>query len=125
MFASVHEALQPGGRFSFDMNLDEAYRAGTQQWVVEVHEATASLIRGNYDEETKKVATELIWFVREETSDLWRQYRSTINQRSYTQAEILSALTGAGFKEIEALGGEEAGMTEGLGLGRLFVSAIA
>ncbi len=125
VFVSVKKALRPGGRFSFDMNLDEAYRAGTQQWVVEVHDATASLIRGNYDAETKKVDTELIWFVREKTGDLWKQYRSVIRQRSYTQTEILTALSEAGFTDIEALPGEEAGMTDGLGIGRLFVSAVA
>ena len=125
VFESVHAALAPGGRFSFDMNLDEAYHTGTQQWVVDVHDATASLIRGNYDAETKRVATELIWFVREKEADLWRQYRSTINQRSYTQTEILTGLSKAGFTNIEAMPGEAAGMTDGLGIGRLFVSAIA
>ncbi len=125
VFVSVHRALKPGGRFSFDMNLDEAYRTGTQQWVVDVGDAAVSLIRGNYEGDSKRVETELIWFVKEQTSDSWRQHRSTIKQRSYTQNEILTSLSEAGFRNIEAMPGEEAGMLHGLGIGRLFVSAEA
>jgi SAM-dependent methyltransferase len=125
VFQSVHRALRPGAVFAFDMNLDEAYRTGTQQWVVDVQDKAVSLIRGNYEGDSKKVQTELIWFVKQSDSDLWRQHRSVIRQRSYSQNEILTALSQAGFHDIEAISGEEAGMTEGLGIGRLFVSALA
>lgn len=124
-FASVHRSLVPGGQFSFDMNLDEAYRTGPQHWVVENKETTVSLIRGNYDADTKYVTTDLTWFVREPEGDLWRRYHSVIRQRSYSQNEILNAITGAGFSDIEAIPAEEAGMKDGLGIGRLFVSARA
>lgn len=125
VFQAVHRALKPGAVFAFDMNLDEAYRTGTQQWVVDVQDATVSLIRGNYDGDTKNVQTELIWFVRQPESELWRQHRSVIRQRSYSQSEILTSLSAAGFHDIEAVSGEDAGMTQGLGTGRLFVSACA
>ena len=125
VFESVRQALQPGGRFVFDMNLDEAYRSGPQHWVVEVKDSSISLIRGSYDPETRMVETELIWFLREEGGELWRQQRSVIKQRSYSQHEILVALSQAGFHDIEARPAEEAGMTDGLGIGRLFVSALA
>ena len=124
-FQSIRAALEPGGRFCFDMNLDEAYQMDKQQWVVEVHDARVSMIRGTYDGETSLVETELLWFLREPDSDLWRQQRSRVQQRSYRQEEILQALSEAGFRKLEAIAGEDAGVTNGMGIGRLFVTAEA
>ena len=123
IFEGVRGALQPGGLFVFDMNLDEAYRMDTQRWTVDVNDTTVSLVRGSYQRLSKKACTELIWFVRNEADDLWRQYRSAVEQRSYTQTEILSALQGAGFRQIECMMAEEAGMTAELAFGRIFVAA--
>ncbi len=125
IFESVRGAMRPGGLFAFDMNLDEAYRADMRRWTVDVNDATVSLVRGTYHPPSKKACTELIWFVRNETDDLWRQSRSAVEQRSYTQAEILSALEKAGFREIECMTAEEAGMTAELAFGRIFVTARA
>ena len=122
-FRSVHGALEPGGWFCFDMNLDEAYQVDKQQWVVEVHDTRVSMIRGTYDAETREVETELRWFIREPDCDLWKQQSSRIQQRSYSQEEILRALSEAGFQKLEAVPGEEAGVTQGMGIGRLFVTA--
>jgi SAM-dependent methyltransferase len=125
IFEGVRGALQPGGLFVFDMNLDEAYRMDVQRWTVDVNDTTVSLVRGSYQPSSKKACTELIWFVRNEADELWRQYRSAVEQRSYTQTEILSALHRAGFREIECMMAEEAGMTAELAFGRIFVTARA
>lgn len=125
IFTSVRGALRPGSLFAFDMNLDEAYRMDVQRWTVDVNDTTVSLVRGSYKPSSKKACTELIWFVKNETDDFWRQYRSAVEQRSYTQTEILSALEKAGFREIECLMAEKAGMSAELAFGRLFVTARA
>jgi ubiquinone/menaquinone biosynthesis C-methylase UbiE len=125
IFEGVRGALQSGGLFAFDMNLDEAYRTDMRRWTVDVNDTTVSLVRGSYDPASRRACTELIWFVRNETDDLWRQYRSAVEQRSYTQTEILSALEKAGFREIECMMAEEAGMTAELAFGRIFVTARA
>jgi ubiquinone/menaquinone biosynthesis C-methylase UbiE len=125
VFESVRGTLRSGGLFTFDMNLDEAYHTDTRRWTVDVNDTTVSLVRGSYEPPSKKACTELIWFVRNETDDLWRQYRSAVEQRSYTQTEILSALERSGFREIECMTAEEAGMTAELAFGRIFVTARA
>ena len=125
IFQGVRGALQPGGLFAFDMNLDEAYRTDMRRWTVDVNDTTVSLVRGSYEPSSKKACTELIWFVRNERDDLWRQYRSAVEQRSYTQTEILSALEKTGFREIECMTAEEAGMTAELAFGRIFITTRA
>ena len=125
IFEGVRETLQSGGLFAFDMNLDEAYRTDMRRWTVDVNDTTVSLVRGSYDPASRRACTELIWFVRNETDDLWRQHRSAVEQRSYTQTEILSALEKTGFREIECMMAEEAGMTAELAFGRIFVTARA
>jgi len=92
---------------------------------VEVADTKVSLIRGTFDPTTKTARTELIWFIQEEGSPMWRQQRSVVEQRSFTQQEILLALGKAGFRDLEALSADEAGMTPELGFGRLFVTARA
>ena len=125
IFAGVRGALQPGGLFAFDMNLDEAYRTDMRRWTVDVNDTTVSLVRGSYEPKSKKACTELIWFVRNEADDFWRQHRSAVEQRSYSQTEILSALEGTGFRDIECMPAEEAGMIAELAFGRIFVTARA
>lgn len=123
VFRSVKTALERDGLFVFDMNLEEAFLTDVRRWTVEVGETNVSLIRGSYDPETKTAQTELLWFVRIEGQELWKQYRSVVDQRSFTQQEILIALRNAGFRDIEAIPAAEAGMTAELGFGRLFVTA--
>jgi ubiquinone/menaquinone biosynthesis C-methylase UbiE len=125
VFKGVGESLQPHGLFAFDMNLDEAYSTEMRQWTVDVSDTHVSLVRGSYHPSNKKACTELIWFVRNEGDELWKQYRSAVDQRSYTQTEILQALEGAGFHEIECMTAKEAGMTAELAFGRIFVTARA
>jgi SAM-dependent methyltransferase len=125
VFKSVHRALQPGGLFVFDMNLEEAFLSDHRRWTAEVTSGYVSLVRGFYDELTKIARTELIWFVPSGTPDTWRQHRSTVEQRSFPEGEITSLLAKAGFGRIEVLSAADAGMAADLGYGRIFISARA
>ncbi|MFL6415005.1 MAG: class I SAM-dependent DNA methyltransferase [Bryobacteraceae bacterium] len=125
VFKSVHRALQPGGLFVFDMNLEEAFLSDHRRWTAEVTSDYVSLVRGFYDELTKVARTELIWFVPAATPDTWRQHRSTVEQRSFPEGEITSLLAKAGFGTIEVLSAADAGMAADLGYGRIFISARA
>src|SRR3954454_8573130 len=80
VFESVHRALEPGGLFVFDMNLEEAFLSDHRRWTAEVKSEYVSLVRGFYDEATKMARTELIWFVPAESPDTWRQHRSVVEQ---------------------------------------------
>jgi SAM-dependent methyltransferase len=124
VFRGVRDALKPGGLLVFDMNLEEAYSLDLRQWSVEMSENNVGLMRGTYDFATKRAITELIWFV-ETSNGLWRQHRSTVEQRCYTEAEISLALEEAGFSSIQMLWAREAGMRADLGFGRVFFVARA
>jgi len=124
-FTSVHAALKPGGLFVFDMNLEDAYLLDLRQWTVSIKEDEVGLVRGLYDTATKKASTELIWFVRSRGSECWRQHRSVVDQRCYSETEILSALAEAGFTGAKPVEARNAGMDADLGMGRMFISARA
>lgn len=122
-FAGVHESLAPGGIFVFDMNLDEAYSLDLQEWTVDLAPERIGLVRGTYNAATKKASTELICFIRTGEDNLWRQTRSVVEQRCYPQSEIVLALNQTGFKRVESVSARAAGITGGLGFGRVFFTA--
>ena len=123
VFLAVRGALKRGGLFVFDMNLEEAYSADLRQWTVNVNDNAVGLVRGTYDPITRKAATELIWFVRTTADNLWTQHRSVVEERCYSQSEILVALTESGFKNVEAIAAKNAGMRADVGFGRVFFVA--
>lgn len=123
VFASVYRALRPGGLFVFDMNLQEAFRADLRGWAVDAGDESVSLIRGLFNDDGKIARTELIWFQRDGAG--WQRSDTAIEEKCYTQEEIVLALRQAGFKTVEAVSAASAGMREDLGFGRIFVSATA
>jgi SAM-dependent methyltransferase len=123
VFSGVLRALHPSGLFVFDMNLEEAYGTDLREWSVNLADTSVGLVRGIYTPETKTAVTDLIWFVKEKDSDLWKQHRSSVEQRCYAQTEILLALGEAGFSHYEAVTAAEAGMNSQLGFGRVFFVA--
>jgi SAM-dependent methyltransferase len=125
VFADVHRALKRGGRFVFDMNLDEAYALDLRRWSVEIMDTSVGLVRGEFDRTTKKARTELIWFLKNGVNGCWQQHKSVVEQRCYPKSEILEALALAGFAGIEAIESADAGITSDLGYGRLFFVAQA
>ena len=124
VFKRTAAALKPGGLFVFDMNLEEAYTADLREWSVDVKDGSVGLVRGRFDPREKRASTELIWFIRnEKDSACWRQHRSTVIQQCYSQTDILTALRQAGFRRLEALTAERAGVIAELGYGRNFFTA--
>lgn len=121
--SGVHGILRTGGLFVFDMNLEEAYSLDIQEWTVDISPNRIGLVRGTYDPVTKKASTEVICFSKISEDNLWRQSRSVVEQRCYNQSEIVYALTQAGFRRIETVSARAAGVTSGLGFGRIFFSA--
>ncbi len=123
VFEGAHRVLKAGGPFVFDMNLDEAYSMDLREWAVDVKEQSVGMVRGKYDAAARRAFTELIWFVKTGTDSLWRQHRSVVEQRCYPLEEILLALNGAGFRQVEAIPAKQAGVTSDLGFGRVFFVA--
>ena len=123
VFCGVYRALAPQGLFVFDMNLEEAYSADLRQWAVDIKDDSVSLVRGKFNGATKKASTELIWFVKNPGENCWRKNQSIVEQQCYTQASILTALSEAGFRGIEAIAAPNVGVTSELGFGRTYFSA--
>ena len=124
-FGCAHDALNPGGLFVFDMNLEEAYTADEQQWVVERDDWNVSLVRGTFNPDQQLASTELIWFRLDGEADCWRRRASVVHQRCYAEADILDGVAAAGFRDIQVTPAPEAGVQPGLAYGRIFVSAVA
>jgi SAM-dependent methyltransferase len=122
-FVRARRALRTGGLFVFDMNLQEAYVADLQDWAVTVDDSNVTLVRGSFDPASQKGATELIWFVREESAEnTWRQRRSIVEERCYPESDIMLAVREAGFEQIEAVSATDVGMRSTLAFGRFFFS---
>lgn len=122
VFAGVLHALKPGGLFMFDMNLEQAYLTDLKQWAVTATGDDVSLVRGTYDTASKIASTELIWFKRQTSSDLWERRRSVVEERCYKQQEIVEALAETGFVSIVAVAATDCGIASDLGYGRIFYS---
>ncbi len=125
VFVQTHRALASCGLFVFDMNLEEAYLTDLEDWTVNVTGESIGLVRGSYNRLTQTARTEIIWFRATGNDNLWQKHRSVVEQRCYTQAEILLALQEAGFRNIEAIPARQAGVASDLGHGRIFLVAHA
>ena len=124
-FASVRNALTPGGLFVFDMNVEEAYFAEWRQWTAFVESSSVGLVRGKYEATSRSARTELIWFLKRNGRNEWERRDTVVEQQCYSEAEITAALAQAGFSGIAATPAYEAGVTAELGVGRTFFSALA
>ena len=122
VFAAVSHALNRGGLFLFDMNLEEAYSADLRQWTVQIDDDSVGLARGTYDFVLRKATTELIWFLRAGNDNCWSRRQSVVEQRCYDQSEIIQALAETGFAKVEVIRATEAGVCAGLGFGRIFLT---
>jgi SAM-dependent methyltransferase len=124
-FRQIHSVLLPGAVFVFDMNLHEAYTLDLKQWAVDIHDNSVGLVRGRYDAVERRAHTELMWFSRSASDrNCWQQKHTVVEQRCYEREDILNALAGAGFRDIEASMAVDLGVDPDLGFGRMFVSAV-
>lgn len=124
-FASVSRALKPGAPFFFDMNLEEAYALDLGNWSRHSEEDQIGFVRGTYNPGTRRGTTEIVCFFRDAPSRLWRRADSVIEEQCYSREEICSALSQAGFRTTEMYTPAEAGVTDELGFGRIYVRAWA
>ena len=62
-------------------------------------------------------------FFREAHGSFWRRVDTVVEEQCYSIEEIGAAVREADFAEVEMYTAEEAGVTDGLGFGRLYVRA--
>ncbi len=96
VFANVHGALRPNGRFVFDLSLEAAYKSewGRSCSIVDTDEAC--FVRGTYDESERLGRTLITTFQRK---DSWERTDVEFVARCHPPEDVLRALTRAGFAE--------------------------
>ena len=104
VFRRVHAVLVEGGRFLFDLNMEEGYRARWRGSEAIVDDDNVCIVRPGYNAEEKVGWNEITMFRRE--GGTWRRADLTLRQRSYTEAEIRSTLAEAGFFDIATFDAE-------------------
>jgi SAM-dependent methyltransferase len=122
-FTCVRRALHAGSPFFFDMNLEEAYSLDLGNWSRHSEENQIGFVRGTYNAGARRGTTEIVCFFREAQTPLWRRVDSVIEEQCYSREEISSALEQAGFRAIEMYTPAEAGVTDELGFGRIYIRA--
>jgi SAM-dependent methyltransferase len=99
-FRRVHESLEPGGVFLFDMNTDYKYRTllGNETFA-ESREEGAFIWDNFYDEEERINEYDVTLFIPEQDG-LYRRYTETHFQRNYDPAQVEAFLAQAGFADV-------------------------
>ena len=107
-FSLVHNYLDPGGVFLFDVNTPYKFRHiyGNEAYVLESEEGGRSAYCGwqnEYEEESRLCRFYLSVFTEEEDGRYSRTDEEQL-ERCYTREELTAALTRAGFEEISFFG---------------------
>lgn len=99
VFRNVRAALRPGGRFLFDLTMDEGFVARWHGSFGMVEDDHVGVVRVSYDPGERLGRNELTLFSLDEG---WQRADLTVLQRAHTDAEVLAALEGAGLADILA-----------------------
>lgn len=97
-FRNVHAALVPGGRFMFDLNMEDGYKARWRGSYAIVRDDHVCIVVASYGPNEKVGRNDITMFRREGT---WKRSDLTLRQRCYAEEDVRSALKGAGFAEVQ------------------------
>lgn len=103
IFRNVANALKSGGTFLFDIRMEEGFE---YYWEQDNNEINFNLVEDDrvytahttYNKETKDGRLVITSFHKE--GELWRRHDSIIDQKCYSEQELRSSLTNAGFDNI-------------------------
>ena len=97
VFSHVYTALQEGGRFLFDLNMEEGYRTMWGDNLDIVEDDQVCVIQTDYNpiERTARFKTTIFYLDKE-----WQRSDITLTQKYHSEAEVTSALKSAGFIDI-------------------------
>ncbi len=97
VFHNVNTALQEGGLFLFDLNLEEGYQACWEDSYSIVEDDHICIVRTSYRPEERTAQFDTTIF---RLQGGWQRSDLTLLQKCYSEAEVRSALEIAGFTEI-------------------------
>ncbi|UCH43544.1 MAG: class I SAM-dependent methyltransferase [Dehalococcoidales bacterium] len=99
VFNHVYPALQEGGRFLFDLNMEEGYKTMWGDNFDIVEDDQVCVIRTDYNpiERIALFKTTIFYLDKE-----WHRSDITLTQKYHSEVEVISALRSAGFIDINA-----------------------
>ncbi len=98
VFGNVYAALQPGGLFLFDLNMEEGYRICWNDNFGIVEDDHVCVVRLSYHPEERKAQFDTTIFYLQEG---WQRSDLTLMQKCYSEAEVRSALEVTGFTQSQ------------------------
>ncbi len=117
-FRHVRDALADGGRFVFDLNMEEGYRARWRGSFGIVDDDEVIVVRSGFDEGEGIGSFAFTLVTRRDGG--WERDDLTLAQRAYSEREVREALADAGFARVDAYTGADVGHDE---IGRSFFAA--
>jgi len=110
VFGNVRTALEDGGLFLFDLNMEEGYRTNWNGSSAIVEDDHVCAITSSYDTDEKIARFDATIF-RPENG--WRRTDFTLLQKCHSESEVRSALAESGLVEVNIYGyTRKAGMKE-------------
>ena len=104
VFHNVYAALQPGGLFLFDLNMEEGYKACWDDNYGIVEDDHVCVVRLSYRPEERTAQFDTTIFYLQEG---WQRSDLTLMQKCYSEAEVRSALETVSFTDIHAYAYDE------------------
>ena len=101
----VYLFLNPGGVFAFDLHTPEKLMGLDGEIFCDEHEDLLCLWRCTFDKEQR--TCHYAFDIFESTRNQWLRHRETHVQHSFSEAEMRTWLTDAGFREITITGDAE------------------
>ncbi len=99
VFANVAAAVEPGGRFYFDLNTEEGFIARWQETTAITADDEIIIVVATYDEASRIGSNHITLLVPE--GDLWRRSDTTLTQAAHMPESVATALRAGGFSNIE------------------------
>lgn len=121
-FESAFAALKPGGALAFDIsNYEKLSALGKTYLFAEEREEGAYIWTNDFDEETRTVTMNTVFFIRE-ADGKYTRFEETHVQRAHAVSEIEALLGQTGFTDVRRFGGDT-GESEGPGGKRCYFLA--
>ncbi len=103
IFTNIAQALKPGGTYLFDLRMEEGFE---YYWGQDNNEINFNVVEDDvvctahttYDKASGDGRLTITSFHR--AGELWQRHDSIIDQKCYSEQEIRSSLTNAGFENI-------------------------
>lgn len=102
-FGCVFAALEPGGQFVFDLNMEAGYLECWEGTFSIVEDEEVLVAASSYDPDARVGKVHLTMFRRRRDESGWDRRDLVLTQRCYPEAAVVAALGRAGFSAAEVL----------------------